>query len=47
MLAEDPPAFGLIYVLKFPHNSSYFIWKVSKNTSLAEATLLHREAFEK
>ena len=33
MLAEDPSAFGLIYVLKFSHDSSYFIWKVSKNTS--------------
>jgi hypothetical protein len=34
MLAEDPSNFGLIYVLKFSHNSTYFIWKVSKNTTL-------------
>jgi len=33
ILAEDPSASGLIYVLKFSCNSTYFIWKVSKNTS--------------
>ena len=33
ILAEDPLASGLIYVLKFSCNSTYFIWKVSKNTS--------------
>ena len=33
MLAEDPSAFGLIYILKFSYNFSYFIGQVSKNTS--------------
>ena len=34
MLAGDPLAFGLIYILKFSCNSSYFIGQVSKNISL-------------
>jgi hypothetical protein len=33
MLAEDPSAFGLIYILKFSCNFTYFIVQVSKNTS--------------
>ena len=35
ILAEDPSAFGSIYILKFLHNCSYFIWKVRKNTSFS------------
>ena len=34
MLAEDPLIFGLIYILKFSYNFSYFIGQVSKNISL-------------
>jgi hypothetical protein len=46
MLAEDPSVFGLIYILKFSYNFSYFIVQVSKNTSsncgeVALAVALH------
>src|ERR1700691_4724409 len=39
MLAEDPSVFGLIYILKFSCNVSYFIGQVSKNTSSNVVTL--------